>query len=505
MAKTKRAIAIIRVSKEGGRGDDLLSPDLQRDTITDYCHRRGLDVVQWVSAVDESGSQDRSAWWPRLDAAIEEIEAGRADAIVARAYSRFARQRLRWATAVDRVERAGGTIESATEGIDTTTGAGKFSRGILAEVAAYFADQVGESWKETHANRLARGLPANGKDRFGYAYDTSAKIHRPDPDLGPILGQVYRRYIAGESVYSLARWLNGDGIQTAPGYGSGPRLWSDRSLRRVMDSGFGAGLLSIHDPDCKCGPRARPGCPRRRHLPGAHEPVITTEEWATYLEQRRARSVTRSTERSQYLLSGMLRCVAPLDDGGVCGGVMTGGQFGHGHTPKFRCKRGREFLTHTGGYVTMSYVEDRVRTWVEDLAADLDAAAARAAATSASVAADLPGARRRLRDAEADLDQATRRYLADKIPERSWPGIRADLEARVATLEGKVEALKAARPGRLPEEIAASLARDWDTLPMEHRRGMLRGLIERVEITPGKIVQDDRGFWRSGVRIVPTS
>lgn len=94
----RRAIALIRVSKARGR-DDLISPQLQRTAIADYASRSGIDVVEWVEALDESASRSRSPWWRRL-------------------------------------EVAGGTLESATEGLDTTTSTGRLARGMLAELTA---------------------------------------------------------------------------------------------------------------------------------------------------------------------------------------------------------------------------------------------------------------------------------------------------------------------------------------------------------------------------------
>lgn len=508
MTNPQRAIAIIRVSREGDRGDDLLSPDIQRTAIISHCERRDLSIVEWVEAIDESGSQDRSSWWRRLDAAVEQIEDGQAEAIVAWKFSRVSRHRLRWATAVDRVERAGGTLESATEGIDTTTSTGRFTRGMLAELNAYYAEQVGDNWRETHQNRLARGLPANGKPRFGYRYDAEEKIHRPDPVTGPVLAETYRRYVAGESIYSLVRWLNAEGVRTVAGYGKQQsRLWSDRSLRRTLDSGFGAGVLNVHDP--KCTRKHTSGtttstsfCTERLELPGAHEPVIGADLWTQYREQRRARSVTRSSERSVYLLSGMLRCVYVLDDGGVCGSSMQGGLFGHARVAKYRCKNGHAQRVHPGGYVTMSYVEEKVMAWLRELAEEVESAVKVAEAETVRRDVSRRALQRQRDDAERDLESATRRYLADKIPEAVWPSIRADLEGQVQALDAKLGRLDAVSRQDVPQVVAATALEDWPTLPVEHKRGALRRLIARIEILPGRHEKTDR-FWRSRVTIVP--
>jgi hypothetical protein len=64
---------------------------------------------------------------------------------------------------------------------------------------------MGEMWKEVYARRLRQGLPANGKQRFGYRI-VAGGVHEIDPVTGPALRRVCRRYIAGDSFAELARW-----------------------------------------------------------------------------------------------------------------------------------------------------------------------------------------------------------------------------------------------------------------------------------------------------------
>src|SRR6476660_7321680 len=140
-----RVLGLIRVSKER---DGVVSPEVQRTAISDYSAARGYEITGWLEGLDESGSRARSAWWPRLDQAVAAVEAGEYDVIVVWKFSRTARHRLRWAVALDRVESAGGQLESATEQVDTTTSTGRFTRGMLAELNAFEAERIGEVWKE---------------------------------------------------------------------------------------------------------------------------------------------------------------------------------------------------------------------------------------------------------------------------------------------------------------------------------------------------------------------
>lgn len=481
----QRLIGIIRVSREGGRGEQLLSPDLQRAAIREHAARQGREIVDWVEAIDESGSRSRSAWWPRLDSVIERVEAGEVDGVVAWKFSRFARHRAKWAVAVDRIEKVGGLIESATEPVDATTSAGKFQRGVLAEVNAFFADQVGDQWRDVHRNRFERGLTPTGGERFGYRYDTEKRLHVPDDVTGPILTEAYQRYVAGESFYALIRWLNSKSILTPGGYSKrGPGPWSDRTLRRVLDSGFAAGIVTMHD----------------EQRPGAHEALIDPDLWSQYQASRAGRRGHRGSERSQYNLSGLMRCVFKLEDGSICGATMNAGQFGHDRIPKYRCKAAVQMARHTGGYVMAPYVEREVRAWVDGIAEGIEGEAAKIPAPARRD--ETPALEKAVSELRAELVSVTRKNGKGIVPDDAYEAARDEINAEITALEARRLAVVAelARPDY--GAIARRLCDEWETLAVEHRRAMLRELIARVEVEPGRVEFVD-GWWRSRVRVVP--
>ena len=461
-----RAIGIIRVSAVMGRGDDLISPELQQTAIVDHCARRGHHLVDVVSAIDDSGSQARSKWWRTLDQTIGRIEAGDSDVIVVWKFSRFARNRLRWEVALDRVETAGGSLESATEQIDATTSTGRFTRGMLAEIADWEARRIGEVWSEVHARRLSRGLPANGRPRWGYRYADG--VFTPDPDTGPVLAALYRRYVAGEAMWSLMRWLNANGYRTSPGYSAGgPGLWSVNGLRKTLDSGFGAGLIHSHG----------------QHLPGAHQPVISEGTWTAYLAARNSRAIQRTHERSRYLLSGLVIC-------GLCGAKMTGGYYGRnaGGT-KFRCSRyGQE---HVGGYVKMQPVEDAVMRWLRALADDLERAAEATTLHQAHHARRRRDAQRLAREINQlgqQLTRLTRQNAAGIVPDDAYIEARDEITTERDQLEAErrqADVDSQAPAGPVADQVRGMLDR-WDQWDVQLRRGALRILIRHIVATPGR-------------------
>lgn len=155
-AVTPRAVGYVRVSMER---DDMTSPELQETAIRDHCSRRGYQLVEVLVDVGMTGQLWRRR---KIEQAVQQVEAGQVDVIVVWKVSRVSRNRRDWAIAVDRVEGAGGRVESATEQLDGTTSTGRLTRGMLAELAAFESEVKGDQWRETHARRLRQGLPHHG-------------------------------------------------------------------------------------------------------------------------------------------------------------------------------------------------------------------------------------------------------------------------------------------------------------------------------------------------------
>lgn len=476
-ARPLRMLGVVRVSKER---DGTVSPEQQVYAIGAKAEARGYTLIEpLLYGLDESGSQRRSAWWRKLDQAVEMVERGDADGIMVWKFNRVARQRLKWNVAVDRVESAGGVIESATEDFDTTTSSGRFARGMTAEMNAFQAEMIGEGWTETHQRRVRAGLPHTGRRRWGYEYDKDAKVHRPHPEQGPVLADLYRRFVGGESMYSMARWLNAHGWPSP-----GDTSWSDRALRGTLDNGFAAGLFRY----------------RGELHQGVHEPLIGVDLWQAYLDARQARrQMPARYERSGYLLSGLVRCAR-------CGKSMAANQINPGKKLHkngkrytngvvrliYRCERGKATGTCRGGSIKMTVVEEHVVAHLQGLAADVDAGA------RSRVVVD---ARRTLLEAEekrlaAELEkvdqQLVRLALRDAerpMPHAAYEQARNQLEERAGELRGAMEA--AGRTyRRAPQDRsseAAQLLNQWDELPVAGRREVLRGLVDCVLVGTGPV------------------
>ena len=192
-----RAITYGRVST-GRQASEGLSLSDQEDTLADVVARRGWTHIAHVT--DPGFSGKRMANRKGLTAAMERLDRGEADVLVAAKVDRVARSTTDFGHLLDRAERRGWRVVVLDVEVDTTTAAGRMVAELVGVVAAFESRRIGERVKAAHAVRKAEGK------RAGQA---------------PLLAEKVRRRIAEraktESLGAIARDLNANGVETAMG------------------------------------------------------------------------------------------------------------------------------------------------------------------------------------------------------------------------------------------------------------------------------------------------
>ncbi|WP_167305953.1 recombinase family protein [Nocardioides euryhalodurans] len=476
------------------------SPEIQRRVNREWAARLGHTLVTEVTDPDATGRNFNRD----VQRAIEMVETGQADGILVYKFSRFGRDNAGFQMNLGRIIKAGGDLYSSTEEVDATTAAGALSRDMLAAIASFESNRFSEQWKDSQDLRLDRGLPHTGDPRFGYihhkcrsqavtaagwrirnAKDPECRPHgdcreeyRIDPETGPVLAEMYKRYIKGQSLVDIANWLIEEGVPTTR-----DGVWRASLVGDLLDSGFGAGRL-------RTGGRGLPSDNNTVELhQGAQEAVIKPKEWSQYMARRRDRRGNQSAVRMKWPLSGITVC-------GRCGNGMTcttGGPSGQqirGYI--MRCIKAQDSKTCKGVWRVTRDVEEALLGELDALAAELEAAGRRAARTVREQRTDQSA---RMRRVQADLKKARdgrRRlmdalvagvYTLDEVAEK-----RAELDQKVAALE--VEMSGAEAPVRVwtPPQIR-SLRQDWPRLPLDARREMVRLLVDKIIVHPDKRIE----------------
>lgn len=490
-------LAYIRVSTWK---EEKISPELQRDAITQWARRTGRRIVDWVTDLDESGRHFKR----KITTCVERVEAGEALGVAVWRYSRFGRDRTGNQKWLARLQKAGGELESATEPVDASTAVGRFQRGMILEFAAYESDRAGEQWKETHDHRRYKlGLPAQGRKRFGYVwhrrvipdptapdgYRLQKERYEPDPETGPVVADLYRAYVDGDGFSILCGRLNRDGHRTTQG-----NIWTTETLTRYMDSGFAAGLLIVHDPECRC--RKTDGtCRNHVHVQGKFEELIDYGLWQAY--QQRRKEVRATVPRSR---TGLYECTGLCKCGGCRLGtslntVRRGGASVTGWA--YRCSlRAKAGATACEGVLVPRHIVEReVRAWLNREAADdIDKAPPADLGPARDPAAEQAANVRARARAQAEVDkqrQALARLRADHAadPDDWAPGEfeeAADVIRRKrATAQAELDSIPDVEP--LPDRaeyapLIISTAEEWESLDTRGRNAILRRLLRRVAL-----------------------
>ncbi|MFK0069714.1 recombinase family protein [Streptomyces sp. NPDC091046] len=487
--------------------EEKISPELQESAIRAWSKRTGRQLIEpFITDLDMSGRNFKR----KIMSGIRRVEAGEARGIAVWKFSRFGRSRDGVALNLKRLEDAGGQLESATEEGDARTATGRLQRGILFEFAAYESDVRGEQWRETHDHRRYKlHLPATGRHRFGYIWHPrrlpdpvhpgqfilQEEKYLAHPQLGPVVADRYRQFIDGDAFYQLVGELNAAGHRTTRG-----GLWSEQTLIRYMDSGFPAGLLRVHDPNCrKCPPDKRGNCPNIVFIPGAQEELISAELWQMYQERREAiRNTPPRARRATYELTGLVRhdvcrgSVVPNNSERVRNGQKVKLR---GHT--YRCAR-RTVVGPQGctGITTIRpNVEAEVFKWLADKAAEaVDAAPAVPQQRTTEQDHRAAAARERVRlQAEADKFAAALVNLrVDRAanPDDYGPGeyeaardaIRKQQEANTAAME-RVATVEATPDRADYEPLIVGVLPEWKSFDERERNSFYKQLIRRVVVS----------------------
>lgn len=466
-----RAVAYIRVSTER---EDMISPELQETAIRDHCLRSGYELTEIITDLDLSGR-----FWKRrqMERAIQLLESGNVVVVVVWKISRVARNMLDWYIALDRVQTAGGRLESATEPNDTRTATGRFSRGMMAEIAAFESERAGEQWQETHRRRWKRGLPHNGKARLGYTYDREQGF-TINPATAPLVNEIFERYISGQGVAKIAAWLQSLGITT---------LTTGRGIAYYMRSGFAAGYIDHHDPGCTLDHRSGQRCPNIIRELGTHEPIVSNATFVAFEEEQARRTALAPRLISPVsTLSGILICTG-------CQKRMARNNR-RGVTPYFRCAT--DGCQHPTSFSERK-AERLLLEWLPTVA-DLVTTAAREAKLGESTAGVQ---RERLQRVAIQAEQALTKLTLDLargiIPESAYTAARRALEAeRDAAARTAADMHRTTTTLRKQGTLAVDLLASWDHLEPSTRNTVIRELcIIKVTKAGPRPTAEIRGLW----------
>ena len=226
MEKKKRVAAYARVSS--GKDAMLHSLAQQVSYYSDLIRKE----PGWVFAgvyTDEAytGTKEERPEFQRL---LADCRNGTVDMVITKSISRFARNTVTLLETVHELKALGIDVYFEEQRIHTLSADGELMLTILASYAQEESKSVSDNQKWRIRKGFAAGELMCLRIMFGYRISKQNGIEI-DPEQAEIVREIYARIIRGDTLSSIARWLNRNAIQGVLG-----GKWSTPRVRDLISN-----------------------------------------------------------------------------------------------------------------------------------------------------------------------------------------------------------------------------------------------------------------------------
>lgn len=234
MDKTKTGI-YVRISRdiEG----DAHGVDSQRKSCTKYAKSNDMTVVEVYEDNDitASGAKVR----PDFERLLDDIKHGDITLVLARDTDRLYRSLKDYVRLTEALKEGGAALITINGGtLDLTTSSGQLQAEIMASVHANEIRHMAERGIASQEYRAGLGMYRQPAP-FGYINKGKGVIE-PHPTDSKIVQEVARRVIAGETLFSITKWVASTGAKPK----LGAKKWTTTNVRKMILSPTQAGLVT---------------------------------------------------------------------------------------------------------------------------------------------------------------------------------------------------------------------------------------------------------------------
>ncbi|MGW4717825.1 recombinase family protein [Nocardia sp. NPDC004260] len=471
----------------------------------DDCTVRVQDLGATVGEVHVDDG--RSAWNPNVkrpswDRLMARLESGETGGVVVFDMARFSRRPIEGERLILAAERGLVVLDSEGE-YDLETANGRKTFRDQLNAAAYESDRLSSRVKRGKRVKVARGESNHSHRPFGYEKDGITVRESEAAIVREMVARVLDKHAANKAeteaadedtkvdakadavgYKTIAADLNRRGITTRTG-----SAWSGEKVKRVVFNPRYAGFVTHHGQIVTAMTSANP--------------LITPEQWERLCLLRDTTRVGRPAT-ADYVCSGLVHC-------GLCGRGLTGRpQYGRNYPDgevrrRYHCQK-----RQTGGGCNRVSVD--VRTLDREVGALVVAILSDPRHGDALVAAanDLARRRRPIADALAEARETatvmSARLGNGEISLDRYDTVMAGVDARIAKLEGELDALDAEydvddSPSARTESVQAWKTH-WEDAGTADKRAMIKRALRGKRLVVGPATTAGPVFDASRIRIV---
>ncbi len=305
---TVRVAVYTRKSVTEGLDQEFNSLDAQREAVEAYvASQRGEGWEALPERYDDGGYTGANTARPAFQRLLEDVEAGKVDAVGVYKLDRLSRSLLDFAHLMEVFQTCGVAFVSVTEHFETSSPMGRMVLNMLATFAQFERETIAQRTRDKMLAARRKGMWTGGRPVLGYdVEDKRLTVNKEEAervravyelylDLGsllPVVDELKRRR------WKTKTWTNkkGDLVRGRP--------FTKTSLHHMLTNPLYTGKV-------RCGEEL---------YDGAHEAIVTAETWDAVQAQLAANVVgsdqrPRTPKPNGALLQGLAHC--------ACGAALT--------------------------------------------------------------------------------------------------------------------------------------------------------------------------------------
>jgi DNA invertase Pin-like site-specific DNA recombinase len=270
-----------RKSSEEGLDQDFNSLHAQREACEAYIasqKHEGWKIVK--THYDDGGFSGGNIERPALKQLLEDIDAGKVNAVVVYKVDRLTRSLTDFAKIIERFDNHNVSFVSVTQQFNTTSSMGRLTLNVLLSFAQFEREVTGERIRDKIAASKKKGMWMGGFVPLGY--DLKARKLLINATEAKTVQYIYRRYLELGCVRLLKEDLDKNGIHSKVREEKGGCSFARGMLYKMLSNPIYIGQIR-HKEICH---------------PGQHKAIIDQELWEKVQQHMAVKSIEHKTHNT---------------------------------------------------------------------------------------------------------------------------------------------------------------------------------------------------------------